>query len=562
MQVPPARIVESPLPRNLDCPVDIEAIHNRLYQASPALRAIVEALQPCEEVDLFRLSVDRQNEISAVSPWGQVIDNANAQGWTSQFEVGESISEAFLGEPIELENFGDRLRIVLADPTSSSESLLGITAPIAAKGIIYTLIRQVLLSHSMESRFEQAEEQLVDLMRANDSLVVQVTEDFEELTFIRSISEYLECSDDTVDHLQMAAVMMEPLARSARAQCLALVTTDDSDALHVALMEGTPVLSAREMMALMHELRPSVDGRPFVHNNFESTELGKRFPLVERVLIVKMASSRKTLGYLIAINRTSLGLGEIEDRLQDQSLMEFGTSEATLLGSAGSILAAHAHNLALLKQKEALLTSVIRAMVSAIEAKDQYTRGHSDRVALYGRVLAQQLGLSDSYQEKIYLSGLLHDVGKIGVSDATLRKPGKLTDEEYEEIKKHPDEGWAILHDIEQLRDILPGVLYHHERIDGRGYPDGLKGLDIPLDGRILAVADAYDAMTSDRPYRKGMPIEKAEAILQEGAGTQWDNAIIQAFFDAKRDIDRIFAEYEMPNKPRRHPSAEEASLD
>ena len=276
----------------------------------------------------------------------------------------------------------------------------------------------------------------------------------------------------------------------------------------------------------------------------------------------RMASSRRTLGFFVAINRTSLGLLEIEARLQDQSLMEFGTAEATLLGSAGSILAAHAHNLALLKQKESLLTSVIRAMVSAIEAKDQYTRGHSDRVALYGRALAEQLGLSDNYQEKIYLSGLLHDVGKIGVSDATLRKPGKLTDEEFEEIKKHPDEGWAILNDIEQVRDILPGVLYHHERIDGRGYPDGLRGLDIPLDGRILAVADAYDAMTSDRPYRQGMPVEKADSILREGAGTQWDAAIIDAFFEAKDEINRITQEYEMPNKPRRHPNDQRASLD
>lgn len=549
-------------PHFSDRVVDIQAIHNRLYQVSPAMRAIVEALQPCEEVELFRLTVNRQGEIVNVDPLDSSLQGDSISGWTSQFETGVSIADAFQGEPIELGTYNDRIRVVLADPTSSSECLLGITAPCAARGVVYSLIRQVLLSHSMESRFEQAEEQLVDLMRANDSLVVQVTEDFEELTFIRSISEYLECSDETVNHLQMAAVMMEPLTRSVRAQCLALVVTNESDKLELAFVEGTHILSDKEVLALINQLRPSVEGRPFVHNNFGSTELGKRFPLVERILIVKMASSRKTLGYLVAINRTSLGLGEVEERLKDQSLMEFGTSEATLLGSAGSILAAHAHNLALLKQKEALLTSVIRAMVSAIEAKDQYTRGHSDRVALYGRALAQQLGLSDSYQEKIYLSGLLHDVGKIGVSDATLRKPGKLTDEEFEEIKKHPDEGWAILHDIEQLRDILPGVLYHHERIDGRGYPDGLKGLDIPLDGRILAVADAYDAMTSDRPYRKGMPVEKAEAILKEGSGSQWDNAIIQAFFDAKQEINRISADYEMPNKPRRHPSADEPSLD
>ncbi|MBP86544.1 MAG: hypothetical protein CMJ64_07505 [Planctomycetaceae bacterium] len=162
------------------------------------------------------------------------------------------------------------------------------------------------------------------------------------------------------------------------------------------------------------------------------------------------------------------------------------------------------------------------------------------------------MGLGEDYCERLYLTGLLHDVGKIGVRDAVLSKPGALTDEEFEEIKEHPDKGWAILQDLNPLSYVLPSVLHHHENYDGRGYPDNLAGEDIPLDGRILAVADAYDAMTSDRPYRSGMPHEKAEAILRNGAGSQWDAEGIDAFFRAMPDILHIKETYAPRTPPQR----------
>jgi len=166
--------------------------------------------------------------------------------------------------------------------------------------------------------------------------------------------------------------------------------------------------------------------------------------------------------------------------------------------------------------------------------------------------LAEQLGYSQEEAQRMYLTGLLHDVGKIGVSDATLNKPSKLTDKEFAEIKRHPHEGWVILQGLDSLAYVMPGVLQHHERFDGTGYPDGLLGEDISLDGRILAVADAYDAMTSDRPYRKGMPNEKAEAILIEGAGTQWDANVVNAFIDIRDDIHKIRTSYTPKERPMR----------
>ena len=190
----------------------------------------------------------------------------------------------------------------------------------------------------------------------------------------------------------------------------------------------------------------------------------------------------------------------------------------------------HVRIVGLFREKEQLLIDTVRALVSAVEAKDDYTSGHSERVALYGQQLARDCGLDETVCDRIYFSGLLHDVGKISIQDSILQKPSGLSDDEFQIIQTHPDRGWVILQELEQLKHVLPGVLYHHERVDGKGYPDGLVGAEIPIDGRILAVADTYDAMTSDRPYRKGMPQDKAEQILRGGAGTQWDSTIVETF--------------------------------
>jgi putative nucleotidyltransferase with HDIG domain len=179
-------------------------------------------------------------------------------------------------------------------------------------------------------------------------------------------------------------------------------------------------------------------------------------------------------------------------------------------------------------------------MSSAIDAKDPYTRGHSDRVARVSVRLCQELGLDQDTIRTIYLAGLLHDVGKIGIDDNVLRKPGKLTDAEYEHIKSHVEIGYRILRGLKKMGHLLPIVLHHHESWDGKGYPYGLTGNNIPYLARIVAVADAFDAMSSDRPYRKGMPDEKLDAIFQAGAGKQWDPDVVAAFFRARDDIRKI----------------------
>ncbi|MFC4971580.1 HD-GYP domain-containing protein [Paenibacillus sp. GCM10023248] len=183
-----------------------------------------------------------------------------------------------------------------------------------------------------------------------------------------------------------------------------------------------------------------------------------------------------------------------------------------------------------------LLQSYYATLAAALDARDAYTAGHSTRVAQYSLMIGRAEGLSERQLDLPNKTALLHDIGKIGVRDDVLLKEGRLTDEQFEIIKLHPVLGESILKQIEPaeaMAPLLPGVRSHHERYDGKGYPDGLQGQDIPEFGRIIAVADAFDAMTSDRPYRKGMPAEKALAILQEGKGTQWDPRYAQSFMDA-----------------------------
>ena len=156
--------------------------------------------------------------------------------------------------------------------------------------------------------------------------------------------------------------------------------------------------------------------------------------------------------------------------------------------------------------------------------------------------LGRELGRTDEELSTIYLAGLLHDVGKIGIDDHVLRKPDKLTEEEYEHIKRHPELGEKILEGVSQLAPVLPIVRHHHEAWNGRGYPDGLVGEECPALARIVAVADSLDAMRSDRPYRKGMELSAVEAILRDGAGKQWDADVVAAYFAAREDIAAIGA--------------------
>jgi putative nucleotidyltransferase with HDIG domain len=182
---------------------------------------------------------------------------------------------------------------------------------------------------------------------------------------------------------------------------------------------------------------------------------------------------------------------------------------------------------------------MLRVLTGAIEARDPYTRGHSARVTALAEELARRLGWSEERLEGLRVGGWLHDIGKLGVSDEVLQKEGRLDERELAQIREHPRLGVKLLLRTAALRQAIPYVLYHHERWDGTGYPSGKAGEEIPLEARVLAVADAFDAMTSDRPYRRALTRREALAEVERCSGTQFDPRIVELFLD-------VFAEAEL----------------
>jgi hypothetical protein len=228
-------------------------------------------------------------------------------------------------------------------------------------------------------------------------------------------------------------------------------------------------------------------------------------------------------------------------------LGEFGDIDAGWVVRAGALMlvgwVCGSLTRSLLRRVEDLETlnrETIFAFVRAIDARDPYTARHSEKVAAYAVELAQALGLSPAACERIRLAGLLHDVGKLALERSVLHKAGPLSDDEWREVRRHPGLSAHILGGVAHFAAFLPAARHHHERHDGRGYPDGLAGTEIPLDARVLAVADAYDAMTSNRSYRAAVPHAEAMRCLKAGAGSQFDPVCVAAFATLKLDPGRI----------------------
>jgi len=209
---------------------------------------------------------------------------------------------------------------------------------------------------------------------------------------------------------------------------------------------------------------------------------------------------------------------------------EIASPEMQFLDAVAEFIGTFHENAARFFEQRAMSIGTIEALTAAIDAKDPYTRGHSERVAALAKQIAHAYGIEEAEAERIRTAGIVHDVGKIGVPERVLCKPGKLDDEEFALIKMHPEIGHRILKGVVLLEHTLPGVLHHHERFDGKGYPHGLAGEQIPLQARILGIADTFDAMSSSRSYRPAMPREKVLAEIARCAGSQFDPSVVAAF--------------------------------
>lgn len=294
-------------------------------------------------------------------------------------------------------------------------------------------------------------------------------------------------------------------------------TRVQNPALHVTVPDGE-VLAEIDPTALVNFFREET--ALMVH-------AGRTMPFLRRfcpdvppssLIGVPLRVRNRTIGFLVALSFTR---GK-----------RFDEGQRKLLAMIGSRAAAAIENARLYEDLKATFHQTIQGLARAIDKMDRYTAGHSDRVAMYATLLARRMGLPADMVEIVRQAALMHDIGKIGCV-MNLNKPGKLSQEEYEVFKKHPGYGRDILEPIKFLHPLIPGVHLHHERWDGRGYPLGLKGEAIPLIARIISVADTYDAMTSDRSYRKALPHEVAVGEIERCAGTQFDPECAHTFLEA-----------------------------
>jgi HD-GYP domain-containing protein (c-di-GMP phosphodiesterase class II) len=219
----------------------------------------------------------------------------------------------------------------------------------------------------------------------------------------------------------------------------------------------------------------------------------------------------------------------------------FGPADVKVLQLMRRIVLNHRQQQQVHTRLKDSMFGLVRCLTAAIDAKDPYTWGHSERVARMAVRLAQEIGAPSAALSDLYLAGLLHDIGKIGIRDSVLLKPGRLTPEEFAHIQEHPLIGDRLVSNVKALAHLRPGVRSHHERWDGRGYPDGLAGDAIPLQARILAVADSCDAMMATRPYRPALPPERIDAVMSEGAGSQWDPHLIDQFMACRHELYLIY---------------------
>lgn len=373
---------------------------------------------------------------------------------------------------------------------------------------------------------------LVQRERDLDNFAGQLSITYEEISLFYRLIQNLKLSESDEDLGRLALEWMEEVvpAQGLAIQYVPLETRGRSGrpkrTSSQLLTRGDCPLDDRLFNRLIERLDLRKATRPIVINGKVTGRSDWPLPAIRQVIVVPLAEADHLFGWLAAVNH--------------RSGADFGSVEANLLHSVGVILGIHSGNIELYHQQAELLSGIVRALTSAIDAKDRYTCGHSDRVARVAVTLARELGCGPKAQETVYLSGLLHDIGKIGISDAVLGKPGGLTAEEYEHIKTHVLIGHRILIDLSSLDEVLPVVRHHHESWDGAGYPQRLKGEEIPLLARIVAVADSFDAMGSDRPYRRGMADDKIDAIFREGAGKQWDPRVVDAFFRIRDEIREI----------------------
>jgi putative nucleotidyltransferase with HDIG domain len=439
------------------------------------------------------------------------------------------------------EMIGDLARYPEVEPLSP-DTRSKMCAPLRIKNKV---VGAISIESSRVNAFTKSDLELLTTMGSQASEVLQNVELYEEMrNKADGLSLLFEISQDisAIFNLKrLLATVLERAMQVMKARRGSLMIFDkEHDQLVIRASAGmTP---ASKLVRLDSGIAgwvfrnskpvilPSVESSPLYDRENDQAYVGKN-------LIASPLSMHQKVFGVICLN--------------DREGRSFSRDDLKLLSALASQAAIAIENVELYANLRRDYLNAIKALAAAVDAKDHYTHGHSNKVMTYSALIARELKLSNKDVEKIKYGALLHDIGKIGISEAVLNKPAKLTPKEFDTIAMHPILGVSIVQNIESLKELIPIILYHHERYSGGGYPEGISGNGIPLGARIVGVADSWDVMTSDRAYRKALPLDVALAELKKCSGTQFDPEVVQALLDAlahKETIEPVTIEEERPD--------------
>jgi len=372
-----------------------------------------------------------------------------------------------------------------------------------------------------------------------EKVSTELAQTYEELVLLHRLSTNMKVTEADSNFLQMACDSLTEIVSVEGIAILLEKSIDDERHWIIAAGSGLIDMDEQKAAILHSRLTDEINsGKEALLDSEVDSSFRYDWPSqINNIIAVPFFGKEQAESHFAGKNQTCntiMGFMVAINRIGKQ---DFDSTDVKLFNSVAGGCAVFIENGRLFKDLKELFIGSLKALTSSIDAKDTYTHGHSERVAFISRWIAEHLSEQEPLEEeqihKVYLAGLLHDIGKIGIEEAVLRKNGKLTEQEFARIKKHPSIGAGILREIQQMRDIVPGVLCHHERVDGKGYPNGLAGDKIPFTGKIVGLADSFDAMTSKRTYRNAMTVEQALAEIEKGLGTQFDEKIGRLFLES-----------------------------
>jgi HD-GYP domain-containing protein (c-di-GMP phosphodiesterase class II) len=386
------------------------------------------------------------------------------------------------------------------------------------------LLRQKRINQAKESEFtrrlKETQTHLQNYITDVDSLIVMLV----------GIHEFGMTATGVISKEELAGLVVDSACKLMRSDTGSLMLLNhDTNELAIAASRGlSPEVIATTRVNLGEGVagRVAQSGKPIYVENIE-TDIRFLRPNSVRY------PSKSFISVPLKVKKRMLGVLNVSSSEVDRTFEERDVRLLTILADQAGITL---ENIELYDNLQHFYLEMVQTLARAIDAKDSYTHDHADRARKFARQIGKKLGLPEAMIRHIEYAALMHDIGKIGIDENILRKPGQLTTEERDIIKKHPSIGNRIISPVQFLSPVAPMVLYHQEWFNGKGYPEGLAGEEIPLGARIVAVIDAYDAMTSDRPYRKALSMEVALDELRKGAGTQFDPRVVKIFIDILQD--------------------------